>query len=65
MGRVAEAFDRGEVLGRGVALVPGVAVPVVLRVQSGAMSRAGVPFFVSANGVWLTERVGTEYIEEL
>jgi RNA:NAD 2'-phosphotransferase (TPT1/KptA family) len=29
------------------------------------MSRAGVPFFVAANGVWLTGRVGVEYIEEL
>jgi putative RNA 2'-phosphotransferase len=37
---------------------------VVLRVRSGEMSRAGFAFYVSANGVWLTETVPYEYIEE-
>jgi putative RNA 2'-phosphotransferase len=40
-------------------------VPVVLRVRAGEMSRAGVSFFISANEVWLTERVGEGYIDEL
>ena len=40
-------------------------VPIVLRVQAGEMSRAGLVFFVSANGVWLTEAVGVGYIERL
>lgn len=39
--------------------------PVVLRVQSGAMSHTDPEFYVWANGVWLTERVGVEYISWL
>jgi putative RNA 2'-phosphotransferase len=37
--------------------------PVVLRVRAGAMHRAGLEFFLSANGVWLTDQVPPEYIE--
>ncbi|MFF7812537.1 RNA 2'-phosphotransferase [Streptomyces sp. NPDC007945] len=36
--------------------------PVVLSVDAGAMHRAGHEFRVSANGVWLTAAVPTEYI---
>jgi putative RNA 2'-phosphotransferase len=36
--------------------------PVVLVVRAGAMAAAGMTFFVSANGVWLTEHVPPEYI---
>lgn len=36
--------------------------PVVLRVRAGEMARAGAPFFLSANGVWLTEVVGAQFI---
>ncbi len=39
--------------------------PILLKVSSGQMHRDGVPFFVSANGVWLTEHVPPEYIEVL
>ena len=37
--------------------------PVVLVVRAGAMFTAGHPFFLSANGVWLTERVPVEFID--
>lgn len=37
--------------------------PIILVVQAGAMARAGRTFFVSANGVWLTEHVPPEFIE--
>lgn len=37
--------------------------PAVLTVQSGAMCRDGFLLFLSENGVWLTERVPTRYIE--
>lgn len=36
--------------------------PVVLHVRAGEMSRAGCAFFVSANGVWLTEHVPAEWL---
>lgn len=36
--------------------------PVVLRVAAGAMFRAGALFFLSANGVWLTNRVAPEHL---
>lgn len=36
--------------------------PVVLTVQAGRMYAAGHLFFLSANGVWLTDRVPTEYL---
>ena len=37
--------------------------PVVLVVRSGEMHEAGIEFFVSDNGVWLTETVPTKYID--
>jgi putative RNA 2'-phosphotransferase len=37
--------------------------PVVLTVRSGEMAAAGHSFFLSANGVWLTERVPAEFID--
>lgn len=36
-------------------------VPVVLKVDAGAMSQSGVTFFRSENGVWLCEYVPPEY----
>lgn len=39
--------------------------PVVYRVSSGEMCRNGFIFYRSANGVWLTERVPTDYLEVL
>lgn len=36
--------------------------PVVLVVRAGEMFTAGHTFFLSANGVWLTERVPLEFI---
>ena len=36
--------------------------PVVLSVDAGAMHRAGHTFWVSANGVWLTDAVPAEYL---
>lgn len=35
---------------------------VVLTVDAAAMARDGHPFFMSANGVWLTDRVPPEYL---
>ena len=37
-------------------------MPVVLVVQAGEMHRGGHEFFLSANGVWLTEHVPTSHI---
>ena len=37
-------------------------IPVVLVIRSGEMAAAGHTFFLSANGVWLTERVPMEFI---
>jgi putative RNA 2'-phosphotransferase len=37
--------------------------PVLLEIRSGAMHRNGIVFFVSDNGVWLTESVPPKYIE--
>ncbi len=37
--------------------------PVLLTVNAGRMHADGFAFFVSANGVWLTEHVPTAYIE--
>ena len=39
--------------------------PVVFAVDAAAMHRAGHPFYVSANGVWLVERVPPEYLKRL
>jgi putative RNA 2'-phosphotransferase len=36
--------------------------PVILEVLSGDMHRAGHPFFLSNNGVWLVEHVPTQFI---
>ena len=36
--------------------------PVVLEIQTGRMHEEGLEFFLSANGVWLTERVPVEFI---
>jgi putative RNA 2'-phosphotransferase len=38
--------------------------PVVLRIAAREMARAGHVFHRSANGVWLTEQVPPEYLEE-
>lgn len=37
--------------------------PIVLRIDSAAMARAGRIFYLTANDVWLTEHVPPEYIE--
>lgn len=36
--------------------------PVVLKVESGRMQRDGHAFYLSANGVWLTEHVPPAYL---
>ena len=36
----------------------------IFRIRSGEMSRNGIKFFISANGVWLTKAVPVEYIED-
>lgn len=36
--------------------------PVVLGIQAGRMHAAGYTFYLSANGVWLTEKVPAEFI---
>lgn len=36
--------------------------PVILVVDAAAMAAAGAVFFVTANGVWLTEAVAAEYL---
>lgn len=38
--------------------------PVVLRIDAKGMHEQGMAFFVSANGVWLTERVPASYIRQ-
>ena len=37
--------------------------PVVLRVRAAAMAAAGHVFFVTPNGVWLTEHVPPQFLE--
>jgi putative RNA 2'-phosphotransferase len=37
--------------------------PIVYRVSSGAMQKAGYEFYRSVNGVWLTKEVPARYIE--
>jgi putative RNA 2'-phosphotransferase len=39
--------------------------PVVFEVDAAAMQRAGHTFYVSANGVWLTDAVPPEYLRPL
>lgn len=36
--------------------------PVVLVVESGKMHKAGITFYLSRNGVWLTKRVPPQYL---
>ncbi|WP_257166386.1 RNA 2'-phosphotransferase [Bradyrhizobium sp. SRS-191] len=36
--------------------------PIVLQVDSAAMHRAGLKFFIADNGVWLTDHVPPEYL---
>lgn len=38
-------------------------VPVILTVRSGQMFRDGISFYLSENGVWLTDAVPARYIE--
>jgi len=37
--------------------------PVILRVRAGEMQRQGHVFYLSANGVWLTDQVPPEFLE--
>ena len=37
--------------------------PVILTIRAAEMSAAGHPFYVSANGVWLTDVVPPEFID--
>jgi len=37
--------------------------PVVLQVKSGKMQQDGYSFYISANGVWLTEHVPVPYLD--
>lgn len=39
--------------------------PVVFEVDSGEMYKGGVKFFLSHNGVWLTDKVAPEYLKQL
>lgn len=36
--------------------------PVVLRINAGQMNQDGIKFYLSNNGVWLTEYVSPKYI---
>ena len=38
--------------------------PVILRVASGTMAAGGHLFYLSSNGVWLTDHVPPEYLEK-
>jgi len=37
----------------------------VLRVRAGEMARSGMTFYLSANGVWLTDTVPPHFIEDV
>lgn len=39
--------------------------PAILAVAAGRMYRDGHPFYVSANGVWLTDEVPAAYLRRL
>lgn len=39
--------------------------PVVLLVDNGRMYKDGYKFYLSANGVWLTEHVPTEFLQKI
>jgi putative RNA 2'-phosphotransferase len=36
--------------------------PVVLRIEAGRMRQDGFVFYLSTNGVWLTEHVPVQYL---
>ena len=38
--------------------------PIVFTIRSGDMHKEGVVFYLSANGVWLTDFVEAKYISE-
>jgi putative RNA 2'-phosphotransferase len=40
-------------------------MPVLLWVDAGRMRAAGFPFFLSANGVWLTDSVPAVFLTRL
>jgi putative RNA 2'-phosphotransferase len=37
--------------------------PIILTINAGSMHEAGLPFYLSANEVWLTDEVPVQYIE--
>lgn len=37
--------------------------PVVLKIEAGKMNADGIKFYLSENGVWLTEKVDAKYIK--
>lgn len=39
--------------------------PIILRVAATQMYQDGYPFYLSANGVWLTKHVPPQYLEQL
>lgn len=39
--------------------------PVVYQVNAGQMSRDGIPFYLSANGVWLVKAVPEQYLVKI
>ena len=39
--------------------------PVILRVEAGKMHGAGFPFFLSVNGVWLTDAVPAAFLARM
>lgn len=39
--------------------------PIVLKISSGRMFQDGQAFYLSANGVWLTQKVDIKYIEQI
>lgn len=39
--------------------------PVILKVHSGRMSQDRIKFYLSENGVWLTEKVDVKYLEQI
>ena len=39
--------------------------PVILKVDAGRMHRDGHTFFLSANGVWLTDTVPRDYLARI
>jgi putative RNA 2'-phosphotransferase len=38
-------------------------IPVILSIRSGQMYRDGIAFYISENGVWLTDNVPVQYID--